>query len=202
MAVGAVAPVDEVLEHQAVLLADGVDEVAVAPGDVHVPGAAAVPVEEVDGFLKLPLRGGERGLEVSAESGEGHPPVPFATGGQREGESAILEVLPAVHHEALRLGLLQHGLQESVVTGFHAQGMVHLAGVVKFFVRIENIVHRPPEVVDAVGFGDDGIHQRSEPEGLLAVAVLDVRVQQVLQFGEVAVGDFGAVVIGIHFNEE
>ena len=75
-----IAAADEFLEHPAVLLADGVDKVTVGVGDVHVPCAAAVPVEEVNSLVELRLRAGEGGFQVTAEAESGQVPVPLATG--------------------------------------------------------------------------------------------------------------------------
>ena len=181
--VNIIVPVDELLEDAAILLADGIDEITVGMCDVHVPCSRAVPVEEIDSFLKFLLRRSKCSLQVASEIEVRQEPVPLAARVEVEGKAALLEALLLAHHEPLRVSQLQHPCQEGITLSLGAQSRMHLACMAKLLLGVLNIVNGKLIVVHTRRLGDDGIHQRTETEGSLLVTELHTGMQQVLKLG-------------------
>ena len=192
-----VATGDELLEHAAVLLGDGVDEIAGRTGDIHVPGTGTVPVEEIDGVIELRLSGGEGGFQIAAEAGQGQPPVPLAARIEMEAEAAIAELLPLVDHEALCIGLCEHLGEKLVTAGLGPQGTLQLAGVEELVFGAGLTIDRHAQEIDTRGFGDDGIDDGTEAESGFTIAILRIGMQEVLKLGKVRIADFGALVVEV-----
>ena len=72
---------------------------------------------------------------------------------------------------------------------------MHLLGVMELVFGVLNIINGQLIVVDAVGLGDDRIDERAEAEGLLLVSELHARMEDLLELGEVGVGDLGPSVV-------
>ena len=129
------------------------------------------------------------------------PPVPFAARVEREAETAVVELLLLVGHEPLCVGQLQHLCEERVAASLGTERTLHFASVEKLILGALFTVYRHVEEVHARGFGDDGIHDGAEAESRLTVAILHVRMQLVLQFGEVRVADLTALIVFVRVND-
>ena len=67
--------------------------------------------------------------------------------------------------------------------------------MLKLLFRILHIIHGEAVAVDAERLCDKRVNKRAKAKRLLAVAVLQARVQQVFKLREVGVGYLGAVVV-------
>ena len=85
------------------------------------------------------------------------PPVPFAPGIERVFEVAILETLVLIDHESLSFRLSKHLGQERIVSGFHAEGLLHGFCQFPILAGIQYIVHHAFVIPDPFRFGNHRI---------------------------------------------
>lgn len=112
-----------------------------------------------------------------------------------KGKSTIAELLLLVDHEALCVGMFENLSEKWVSSCFGTQCTLHFASVEELLLGTLFTVDGHVQEVNTRGFGDDGIDDRPEAESSLLVAELHVRVQQVLQFGEVRIADLTSLIV-------
>lgn len=112
-----------------------------------------------------------------------------------EGKSPIAELLLLVDHEALCVGMFENLSEKWVSSCFGTQCTLHFASVEELLLGTLFTVDGHVQEVNTRGFGDDGIDDRPEAESSLLIAELHVRVQQVLQFGEVRIADLTSLIV-------